>query len=318
MPRAGLLFVLVGPSGAGKNTLMKRVQPQFGDLPQLATMTTRAKRAGERNGREHWFVSPDEFQALIDTNALVEWQRVHLNDLYGTPRETVETALNSDSDLIADIEFLGASKIHAAYPDNTVLIFVTPSSLDILAERIRGRGNVTPEAFHDRIERAKFEMTFAPRCDYLVLNDDLEAATHALHEIIVSERIRRRAPQAGPPPIPARHTFQTTVTALIQSHDKLLTRANKLPTFQPANHRQPPHEALQHALDQTLDHAVTIGALSDDRFDFVAPNHVTIASNLPDVQLHFYYECTLEPPDPASVPDWTWQPRANFDLPVFV
>jgi guanylate kinase len=163
MPRKGILFILVGPSGAGKNTLMKRVQQQFDNLPQLATMTTRSKREGEKNGREHWFISHAKFQELIDTNALIEWQRVHMNDLYGTPRRMVEDAINTGHDLIADIEFLGAAAIHEGYPDNTVLVFVTPSRLDILTDRILQRGNITPEVLANRLERARFEMTFAPR-----------------------------------------------------------------------------------------------------------------------------------------------------------
>jgi guanylate kinase len=318
MARAGILFVLVGPSGAGKNTLMKRVQEQLGDLPQLATMTTRAQRADEKSGREHWFVSHAEFQTLINTNALVEWQRVHLDDLYGTPRRTVEEALDADRDLIADVEFLGAEKLYDTYPDNTVLIFVTPPSLDILADRILKRGNVTPEALQDRIERAKFEMTFAPRCDYLILNDEIEPAADDLRQAIQSERIRRRDPSAGPPPIAERHHFHTTITAVIQRGNQLLVRANQPPAFQVTDNNQPPHEALQHALTQVFNQPVRVGAISDSRFDFVAPDHVTIDCTPPNVYMNFYYRCELEEPLSAALPDWTWQPLDQLNLPAAV
>ena len=191
MPRQGILFILVGPSAAGKNTLMKPAQAHFGDLDQLATMTTRDIRDGEEQGREHWFVSHQEFQHLINTDSLVEYQNVHVDDYYGTPRKTIENAIAQGRDLIADIEFLGASAILRAYAEHVVLIFVTPSNLDILAERIEHRGNVTPEEVKDRLERARFEMTFAPQCHYLVLNDEVTTATEQLQRIIASERARR-------------------------------------------------------------------------------------------------------------------------------
>ena len=318
MARAGILFVLVGPSGAGKNTLMKHVQQQLGDLPQLATMTTRAQRTDEINGREHWFVSRAEFQTLIDTDALFEWQRVHLDDLYGTPRRTVEEALNADRDLIADIDFLGAEKLYDAYPDNTVLLFVTPPSLEILAERILKRGNVTPEALHDRIERAKFEMTFAPRCDYLILNDAIEPAADYLCRAIQSERIRRRDPSAGPLPVVEQHQFHTTITAVIQRGNQLLVRANQSPAFQIADDTLPPHEALQHALTRLLNQPVRVGAISDSRFDFVAPDHVTIDCTPPNVYMNFYYRCELEAPLATALPEWTWQSLAQLNLPAAI
>ena len=104
-----------------------------------------------------------KFQRLIDTNALIEYTPVHMDDWYGTPRADVEDALNAGQDLIADIESLGATKVHAAYPETTVLIFVTPSRLDTLPERIRQRGGLSRQAIANRFERAKFEMIFAPQ-----------------------------------------------------------------------------------------------------------------------------------------------------------
>ncbi|MBN1201001.1 MAG: guanylate kinase [Anaerolineae bacterium] len=320
MPRNGILFILVGPSGAGKNTLMKPVQAQVENLKQLATMTTRDIRPGEKEGREHFFVSHAKFHALINAGELVEWQRVHLDDLYGTPRKTVEEALNADRDLIADIDFLGASKVHAAYPDNTVLIFVTPSRLDTLAERIWQRGNVTPEVLTERLERARFEMTFAPRCHYLILNDDLEPATGRLRQIVESERIRHRGGGADHGPALLHDVIHTTVTALIRYNNKLLTRDNTpdnlLPTFAVQDYAQPLHETLQSQLQQTLNCTVHIEAISDSRFEFVAPNHVTIsAAPPPDIYLDFTYKCSLQPPLPESVPGWRWQSPAALDLP---
>jgi guanylate kinase len=310
MPRKGTLFILVGPSGAGKNTLMRRVQDRIDDLPQLATMTTRAMRAGEQNGREHWFVSQQEFEDLIANDRLIEWQQVHLNDLYGTPRAPVEAAINTDRDLIADIEFLGATEIHKAYPQHTILIFVTPSNLDILADRIRQRGDITPEALADRLERARFEMTFAPKCHYLVINDEREPAAETLRHIILSERARQHSDPSAASVLP-RHAFHTTVKALIQHDDRVLVRAadGSLPVFSVEDPAVPPHVLLRRKLKQALGHDVTIDAISDERFDFVPPSHVSITAKPPDIYLEFVYNCWLPVHDLSG---WTWQPRATI------
>lgn len=317
MPREGILFVLVGPSGAGKNTLMRQVQAQFDNLRQLATMTTRKQRDTEVQGREHWFVSHEEFEALIEQNALVEWQRVHLNDLYGTPRDKVNADLDIAHDLIADIEFLGAGKLQEAYPDNTVLIFVTPSNLDILAERIHQRGAISPEALANRLERARFEMTFAPRCDYLILNDVIDTASEQLRQAIESERLRRRENVTDPDRVIPRHVFHTTVTALIQKGESLLVRHDgHLPTFPLRRHDLLPHENLQNVFRQDFTCEIEIKSVADSRFQFVAPNHVCVSANPPDVYLDYYYKCSTT--GTALPVGWKWCPLSALSLPDIV
>jgi guanylate kinase len=311
MPREGILFILVGPSGAGKTTLLQRVQHQFDNLTQLATMTTRGIRDGEVEGREHWYISHAEFLKMIEENALVEWQQVHLKDLYGTPRKTVEDAIHGEHDLIADIEFLGAGKVRADYPNNTVLIFVTPSSLDILTERILRRGNITPEALTNRLERAKFEMTFAPRCDYVLLNDDIDEVSAQLFDIIQAERDLNHT---------NRHTIHTTVTALIRYGDQLLLRDGKqIPTLQIDEEvqHQLPHEALQARLQHELGCcAITIESLSDSRFDFIAPNHIEITAAPPEITVQYYYKCSLS--ERIIIPGWEWCPLTSLNLPATI
>lgn len=316
MPGNGMLFVLVGPSGAGKNTLMQRVQDRLGDLPQLATMTTRAIREGEVHGREHWFVSREKFQDLIETNALIEWQRVHLDDLYGTPRSTVEDAIQAGTDLIADIEFLGASAIYRDYPENAILVFITPSNLDILADRILQRGNVTAKALADRLERARFEMTFAPRCHYLILNDEVEPAAEQLYKIVLNERARRETGTPTPPE--KRHTFHSTVTALIEDNGNVLVDAassdNLPPRFVLPDNDRLPHEVLRDRLHDTLGQDIVIQAISDSRFEFVAPNYVTLTSPPPAVSLEFAYRCRLVD-GPDAISGWVWRPFSVLGLP---
>jgi len=319
MQGKGILFILVGPSGAGKNTLMTRVQEQLGDLPQLATATTRAKRKGEQEGREHRFVSRAEFQKLIDADALIEHQPVHGGDLYGAPRNTVEDALNTGHDLVADIEFLGAKQIREAYPQNTVLVFVTPPNLDILAERIQQRGNITLEALADRLERAKFEMIFAPECDYLILNDIIEPAAEHLRQIVLSERIRRRGGHIDHFRLVELPTFHVSVAALLQYEGKLLLRNapenRQLPTFPITTHGQLPHEVLKQKIRETLGQEVDVEAILDERFDFVAPHHVALATIPHDVYLYFYYRCVHRSSYPVEIPGWEWKELSTVDLP---
>lgn len=204
----GLLFALVGPSAAGKNTLMQGALQHFADLRQLPTATTRPMREGEQAGREHLFVSDEEFQALIRREALIEWQIVH-GKRYGVPRQTVEEAIQARSDLIADIEVLGASVLRREYPQNTVLIFVTSPDPDTLEQRIRERGGADEAEIEMRLQRAKFEMGFVPQSDYLIINHDVEQATQELISIIQAERCRRSL-------------ADLTISVLIRNDDQVL------------------------------------------------------------------------------------------------
>ncbi len=317
MPQEGLLFILVGPSGAGKNTLMKRVQEQISDLPQLATVTTRPKRADEKEGREHRFVSHEEFRRLIATNALLEYQNVHQGDYYGTPRDTVEQAINAGQDLIADIDFLGARKIYEAYPDNTVLIFVTPAHMNTLAERIQRRGELSSGELEHRLARARFEMTFAAQCHYIVLNDLLEPATEHLRQIVITERVRHRPGVQADFPLLHRPVLHGHVVALVSSEDKLLVRAGapriEFPTFPLTNPRVSPSEALQEHLRE-LHEAITIDTIYDKRFDFPAP-HLSAVAVIPNAAyLYFYYRCLAF--RPLEIAGWEWRPLGELGLPV--
>lgn len=187
--RWGLLFVLIGPPGAGKNALMNEVLKRQARLRQLPTATTRGKRPNEMQGREHLFVSPEEFQRMSDNNELVESQPVHKH-MYGTPRATLENAFAAEVDLIADIDVIGATHLHTAYPDNTVLIFIRPPSVEVLAQRMEERGE-TAEEIDLRLQRVAMEMEHAPLCDYLITNDDFEDATAMLNGIVLAEFSRR-------------------------------------------------------------------------------------------------------------------------------
>ncbi|MCU0498647.1 MAG: guanylate kinase [Anaerolineae bacterium] len=186
----GLIFILVGPGGAGKNSLMKTVLPRFDHLRQIPTATTRPPRPGEEEGREHLFVSTEGFHDLITQGALIEHEEVHPGKFYGVPRMVVEAAIAEDRDLIADVELAGAAKIRTAYPKNTVLIFIAPPSLDVLESRMRERGE-NDHGIAERVARAERDMTFQAECDYVIVNTEFEQASEQLYQIIATERSRR-------------------------------------------------------------------------------------------------------------------------------
>lgn len=187
----GVLFILVGPAGVGKNTIMEGILGKFPQLRQLPTMTTRAIRKNEQQGIQHFFVTVDEFRDLIARQALIEYQEVYPGKFYGTPRQLMETSLDDQQRLIADIEFLGAGKLKAAFPDNVILIFIAPPSLDDLEKRLRKRGHMPEEEIAERLARATAEMSYADQCDYRVLNDTLEHSIDAVMDIIGQELTKR-------------------------------------------------------------------------------------------------------------------------------
>ena len=217
----GLLFLLVGPPGVGKNSLMKAVLARSGhQIRQLPTATTRPIRPGEKQGREHLFVTRDEFEAMIACDALLEHQVVH-GHLYGIPRLTVEGAMDAGDDLIADVEVFGATYTRSCYPNNTILIFIKPPELDVLRTRMQARGE-PPEEIEKRLCRVELEMQYAPLCDYLITNDDINQAADQLHAIILSAYSRRDLERLRLQRHLPRHRQTAVVTVIPVYNDEVL------------------------------------------------------------------------------------------------
>jgi guanylate kinase len=195
----GLLFVLVGPGGAGKNTLMTVLMQRLPTLQKLVTATTRSVRANEVEGIDHFFVSLERFRELLTEGELLEHTEVTPGKFYGILRSPVEQALSSSKNLIADIDVLGARILRATYPDDVVLIFVTvPGATDDerlanLRRRMEERGEA-PSLIEERLNRARLiELPFASECDCIIINADKQMDT-ALQEIeqCIRERQERR------------------------------------------------------------------------------------------------------------------------------
>jgi guanylate kinase len=310
--REGLLFLLVGPSAVGKNTLMTTVLARsVGRLRQLPTATTRPMRPGEQQGREHLFVTHEAFEQMIANNALIEYQKVYGNDLYGIPRATVEAAIAANDDLIADIEVLGATYMRSLYPDNVILIFIAPESVDDLADRIQKRGFETEAEILSRMERVPMEMSFAPLCDYLIVNDNADSAAETLRGIILAENSRRdllnlRADSALP-----RHRFAYAASVVPYFDHEVLFNSSEphFPTVLLAP-GELPHEAALRALSQSLNIVGSEQGLCDDssiqaESAFIPP--LTISSQACEHyrRITFVYQHTM--PQRITPPDgWKW------------
>jgi guanylate kinase len=190
-PGKGVLFILVGPAGVGKNTIMAHLMAAQPQLRQLPTMTTRPMRPTEQQGREHYFVTVEEFRALIEKQALIEYQEVYPGTFYGMPRQIMQDALNAQQKMIADIDVVGAGKIKAAFPEHVVVIFVAPPSPDDLEKRLRKRGHMSEAEIGERLDRAAFELGYPDQYDYRIINDSLQACVEAVAGIVHDELARR-------------------------------------------------------------------------------------------------------------------------------
>lgn len=190
----GILVVVSGFSGAGKGTLMKRLMEKYDDYALSVSVTTRSPREGEREGREYFFRTREEFEELIAQDQLIEYAR-YVDNYYGTPREYVENQLSAGKDAILEIEIQGALKVKKKMPD-TLLLFVTAPSAHELKERLQGRGTESPELIKERLERACEEAEGISGYDYLLVNEELETCVDVMHEIIQNEHYRIGRQQA--------------------------------------------------------------------------------------------------------------------------
>lgn len=176
------LFVISGPSGAGKGTLVARIRDQRPSLGLTVSATTRAPREGEVDGVTYHFMTREEFSARVERGEFVEWAEVHGN-CYGTLVREVESKLAAGSSLILEIDVQGALQVRERFPE-AVLVFIKPPSLEILKERLVGRGTETPESVALRLANAERELALADRYDDIVVNDDLERATAELVRVL--------------------------------------------------------------------------------------------------------------------------------------
>lgn len=186
--RDGILFVVSAPSGAGKTSLCRELIDKVPDLRQSISFATRSMRQGEQQNVDYHFVARGTFQRMIDAHQLAEWAEVH-GHLYGTSRETLETARRGGSDLLLDIDCQGAAQLKKNYSEG-VFIFILPPDVAELERRLRGRGTDEAGEINRRLTNAVAEMREAAWYDYLVINDHFSDALERLEAIVLAERCR--------------------------------------------------------------------------------------------------------------------------------
>jgi len=182
MNNKGILAVVSGFSGAGKGTVMKELLRRYDNYALSVSATTRAPRPGETDGVEYFFKTKEEFQKMIDSEALIEYA-CFVNNYYGTPRAYVEEQMKAGKDVILEIEIQGARNIRRQFPD-ALLLFITPPTADELKRRLVGRGTETMDVIASRLKRAAEEAEGVDMYDYLVVNDDLDACVENTHQLI--------------------------------------------------------------------------------------------------------------------------------------
>ena len=184
----GILVVVSGFSGAGKGTVMKRLLEKYDEYALSISVTTRNPRPGEEDGREYFFRKREEFEKLIQEDALIEYAQ-YVENYYGTPRSYVEEQLQAGRNVILEIEIQGAMKVKKKIPE-ALLVFVTPPTVEELERRLRDRGTETAQVIADRLARAGEEAKGMDQYDYILVNDTVEECVDHLHQIIVSEHSR--------------------------------------------------------------------------------------------------------------------------------
>lgn len=182
----GKIIILSAPSGSGKSTVIKRIiDDEALRLGFSVSATSRAPRAGEEHGREYYFISDEEFLRRIEAGDFVEWEEVYAGTHYGTLSSEVERVTGSGRNLIMDIDVKGGVNVKERYGSRALSIFIMPPDLDTLSRRLHARGTDSEEVIERRLAKAEYEISFAPRYDVTVVNDDLDTAVEQVRAAIL-------------------------------------------------------------------------------------------------------------------------------------
>lgn len=185
--RPGYFFILSGPSGVGKNTLLGIVLQGLKGVYYMPSATTRPMRTGESQLNPYVFLQIEEFEAMIQSGQFLEWKKIHTNDYYGTHLPSIQYAIAQGYDIITDMDVLGCADAVKAFPDHICTIFITPPSIDELSQRLYGRDSDVSN-IQTRLSRVELEMKHKDQYDFVVVNDDLQDSAKRLREII--EQVR--------------------------------------------------------------------------------------------------------------------------------
>lgn len=184
----GKIIIFSAPSGSGKSTIINWLMQEHKELNLHFSIscTSRQPRGTEQNGVEYFFVSPDEFRQRIANGEFVEYEEVYADRFYGTLKAQIEKQVAQGENVVLDVDVKGGCNIKNIYGDKALSVFIQPPSVAELRHRLTGRATDAPEVIEDRIKRAEFELSFAPKFDKVVVNDDLDTAKAEALDIIRS------------------------------------------------------------------------------------------------------------------------------------
>jgi guanylate kinase len=188
MEYPGNLYVVAAPSGAGKSSLVNALLELDSNVQPSVSHTTRAPRGQEKHGREYFFASQQEFDAMVHADAFVEWAHVH-GHRYGTSKKMIEERMSQGSDVILEIDYQGGLQIKKMYA-NAILIFILPPSWEELRSRLERRGEDAPDIIDLRMQNAALEMAQAKEFDFVIINEVFERALFDLKTIVHAQRLK--------------------------------------------------------------------------------------------------------------------------------
>ena len=190
--RRGLLLVISSPSGAGKTTLTRRLLDSDPSITMSVSVTTRAPRPGEVDGKDYLFISMEKFNAMRDSGELLEWAEVFGN-CYGTPKAPVQASLAVGRDVLFDIDWQGTQQLAQVMPEDLVRIFILPPSAEALQDRLIRRAQDSVVTVAKRMAEAAREISHWAEYDYVIVNHDLETSDREIRAILEAERLKRKS-----------------------------------------------------------------------------------------------------------------------------
>lgn len=182
--QAGKIVIFSAPSGSGKTTLVRWLLAQGLNLSFSVSATSRPPRPNERHGVDYFFLSPDEFRQKIQEEAFIEWEEVYTDKYYGTLRSEVDRMLAEGHNVVLDVDVKGGLNIKRHYGDQAIAIFIQPPSIAVLRERLERRGTDSASVIQERVDKASWELSFAPSFDITLVNDELEHAKFRCLEMV--------------------------------------------------------------------------------------------------------------------------------------
>ncbi len=184
--KEGKLLIFSAPSGAGKTTLVHYVLTEFPQLEFSVSACNRSPRKHEIDGKDYYFLSTEAFKENIERDAFIEWEEVYPGSYYGTLRSELDRIFSKQHHVVFDIDVKGGLSVKAQYPSQSLSIFVMPPSVEVLEQRLRNRSTDSEETIRKRLEKARYELSFAPQFDYVLINDKLEVAQEEVKKLVAS------------------------------------------------------------------------------------------------------------------------------------